>query len=63
MIRSTFLVGFPQESEEDFAALCEFQQRAQLDWLGVFAYSREEGTPAFSIKTRFQKLLHKRGKR
>ena len=57
MIRSTFLVGFPGETEEDFAALRQFQQEAALDWLGVFSYSREEGTPAYSMKARVPKKL------
>lgn len=52
MIRSTFLVGFPGESEEDFGILGDFQRKAKLDWLGVFTYSREEGTPAYSMKGR-----------
>ncbi len=46
VIRSTFLVGFFGESEDDFRELLEFQQQAELDWLGVFPYSPEEGTPA-----------------
>ena len=50
IIRSTFLLGFPGETEEDFAALLDFQQKAGLDWLGCFTYSREEGTAAFSMK-------------
>jgi ribosomal protein S12 methylthiotransferase len=52
MIRSTFLVGFPGETEEDFAALRDFQEKAELDWLGAFAYSREEGTAAYGMKGR-----------
>ncbi|MDR0486701.1 MAG: 30S ribosomal protein S12 methylthiotransferase RimO [Treponema sp.] len=55
VIRSTFLLGFPGETEEDFAALLDFQDRARLDWLGCFAYSREEDTPAFSMKARVPK--------
>jgi len=51
-IRSTFLVGFPGETDEDFAELRAFQDRSRLDWLGTFAYSREEGTEAFSMKGR-----------
>ena len=47
VIRSTLLVGFPGEGEEDFRTLQDFQNEAELDWLGVFTYSREEGTPAF----------------
>ena len=49
-LRSTFLLGFPGENDEDFAALRDFQEKARLDWLGSFAYSREEGTPAYSLR-------------
>ncbi|WP_461246686.1 30S ribosomal protein S12 methylthiotransferase RimO [Treponema sp. R6D11] len=52
VIRSTFLLGFPNETEEDFAQLLDFQQKANLDWLGCFVYSREEGTAAYSMKGR-----------
>jgi len=52
VIRSTFLLGFPGETEEDFAALLDFQDKARLDWLGCFTYSREEGTKSFSMKGR-----------
>lgn len=55
VIRSTFLVGFPGETDEDFQRLLEFQQQSSLDWLGVFTYSREEGTPAFSYKNQIKK--------
>ena len=46
VLRSTLMVGFPGESEEDFRCLRDFVARAQFDWLGVFTYCREEGTPA-----------------
>jgi ribosomal protein S12 methylthiotransferase len=49
VIRSTFLTGFPGETAEDFRQLLNFQAQADLDWLGVFAYSREEDTPAYSM--------------
>ena len=55
VIRSTFLVGFPGETEDDVEQLLDFQRRARFDWLGVFAWSREEGTPAFSMKGRAAK--------
>ncbi len=45
-IRSTFIVGFPRESEEDFAELEKFISTAKLDRCGFFAYSQEDGTPA-----------------
>jgi ribosomal protein S12 methylthiotransferase len=46
-IRSTFIVGFPGESQTHFHSLLTFLQRARLDRVGFFAYSREEGTAAF----------------
>ncbi len=49
-IRSTFICGFPTETEEESAALGEFLRQAKLDNCGFFAYSREEGTPAYRIK-------------
>jgi ribosomal protein S12 methylthiotransferase len=52
VIRSTFMTGFPGETEADFRALLNFQQQARLDWLGVFVYSREEDTPAYALKGR-----------
>jgi ribosomal protein S12 methylthiotransferase len=52
VIRSTFLTGFPGETEEDFLELLDFQARAELDWVGVFTYSREEDTPAYNMKGR-----------
>jgi ribosomal protein S12 methylthiotransferase len=52
VIRSTFLLGFPGETEEDFEQLLSFQSRARPDWLGCFTYSREEDTPAYSMTAR-----------
>jgi ribosomal protein S12 methylthiotransferase len=46
-IRSSFIVGFPGETDEDFWKLLEFCAEAELDHLGVFLYSNEEGTEAF----------------
>ena len=46
-LRTSFIVGFPGETEAEFAELCDFVREAQLDWVGVFAYSDEEGTQAF----------------
>ena len=45
-LRTTMLVGFPNETDEDFEELCEFVQRVRFDRLGAFAYSEEEGTPS-----------------
>jgi ribosomal protein S12 methylthiotransferase len=49
VIRSTFIVGFPGETQEDFDVLCDFVQAAEIDWLGVFSYSDEEGAAAFNM--------------
>ncbi len=46
ILRTTLLVGFPGETQEDFEALSEFVQETRFDRLGCFAYSPEEGTPA-----------------
>ena len=46
-IRSSFIVGFPGETDADFESLMNFCKEAELDHLGVFTYSNEEGTEAF----------------
>lgn len=48
-IRTTFITGFPGETEEDFEELIKFVQNCRFDNLGVFTYSDEEGTPAFDL--------------
>ncbi|WP_457624122.1 30S ribosomal protein S12 methylthiotransferase RimO [Persephonella sp.] len=50
-IRTAVIVGFPTETEEDFNNLLNFIQEAKFDWLGVFTYSHEEGTPAYEKYT------------
>jgi ribosomal protein S12 methylthiotransferase len=50
VIRTTFIVGFPGETEEDFNELCEFVQEAKFERAGAFAYSREEDTPAYDFE-------------
>lgn len=45
-LRTSLIVGFPGETEEDFANLCEFVREMRFDRLGVFAYSKEDDTPA-----------------
>ena len=49
VIRTTFIVGFPGESESDFEELCEFVKESRFEHLGVFPYSREEDTPAYDF--------------
>jgi ribosomal protein S12 methylthiotransferase len=48
-IRTTFITGFPGETEEDFAELMTFVQNCEFDNVGVFTYSDEEGTPAYDL--------------
>jgi len=48
-LRTSFIVGFPGEREQDFTEMCDFVKAAQFDWLGVFSYSDEEGSPAFHL--------------
>ena len=65
-IRSTFITGFPGETEENFNNLVEFIKKARLFNAGFFAYSKEQDTPAYklsghlpkSIKTKRQKKLY-----
>ena len=51
-LRTSFIVGFPGESEADFEQLCQFVREAQFDWLGVFGYSDEEGAKAFELENK-----------
>src|SRR5436309_3211395 len=48
-LRTSFIVGFPGETEADFAELCEFVKAAEFDWLGVFSYSDEDGSAAYHL--------------
>ena len=50
VIRTTMIVGFPKENEKDFFELYEFIHRTKFEKLGVFKYSKEEGTKAARIK-------------
>ena len=49
VIRTTFIVGFPGETEEDFNELADFITEQKFEHAGVFTYSREEGTPAYDF--------------
>jgi ribosomal protein S12 methylthiotransferase len=50
IIRTTYIVGFPGETQEDFQELYDFTEEYKFDRLGVFAYSKEEDTPAYKMK-------------
>jgi len=48
-VRTTFITGFPGETEDDFEELVQFVRNVEFDRVGVFTYSDEEGTPAFDL--------------
>jgi len=65
-LRTSLIVGFPGETDEDFKTLCHFVEEVQFDRLGVFCYSKEDGTPAASLpdqvservkRERYKKLM------
>ncbi len=56
-LRTTFIVGFPGETERDFAELSAFGDEAKFDRMGVFAYSAEEGTPAAKMPDQIDEQL------
>ena len=48
-LRTSFIVGFPGETEKEFEELCEFVRKAQFDWMGTFSYSDQEGADAYGL--------------
>ena len=59
IIRTTVMVGFPGETEEDFKELYDFIKEAKFDRLGAFSYSKEDGTPAARIKDQIHHMTKK----
>ncbi|MDW8801009.1 30S ribosomal protein S12 methylthiotransferase RimO [Clostridium sp. A1-XYC3] len=59
VIRTSIIVGFPGETEENFNELKEFVQEIKLDKLGVFTYSQEEGTPAAVMENQVEENIKK----
>ncbi|MEE0970367.1 MAG: 30S ribosomal protein S12 methylthiotransferase RimO [Clostridia bacterium] len=57
VIRTTFIVGFPGETDEDFETLCEFVKEAKFEHMGAFTYSREEDTPAYDFEDQIDEQL------
>ncbi len=49
-LRTSFIVGFPGETEKDFRELCDFVHAAEFDWMGVFAYSDEDNASSFALR-------------
>jgi ribosomal protein S12 methylthiotransferase len=48
-LRTSFIVGFPGETEKEFEELCDFVREAQFDWMGAFAYSDQDGASAYAL--------------
>jgi ribosomal protein S12 methylthiotransferase len=48
-LRTSFIVGFPGETEKEFEELCDFVREVQFDWMGTFSYSDQEGAAAFDL--------------
>ena len=60
-IRTSFIVGYPQETQEEFEHLCDFVKKIKFDKVGVFAYSREKNTYAYNLKPQITaKIKNKR---
>src|SRR6476659_7718448 len=59
-VRTTFITGFPGETEEDFNELMTFIKNVEFDRVGVFTYSDEEGTPAFDLPDKVDPKIAKR---
>ena len=63
VIRSTFITGFPGETEEDFRHLMTFVKEMRFDRIGVFAYSREEGTAAAQLPNQVEEAVKEERRR
>ena len=61
-IRTTLIVGFPGETDENFNNLVDFVKEAEFDRLGVFTYSREENTPAYKMRDQIDEDVKKQRK-
>ena len=56
-LRTSFIVGFPGETEEEFLELCDFVRAAEFDWMGVFGFSDEEGSAANQLRGKLPSRL------
>ena len=61
-IRTTFIVGFPNETEQEFQELIDFIEEIRFDKLGVFTYSQEEGTPAANMENQIEEDIKQKRK-
>ena len=62
ILRTTLIVGFPNETIDDFIELKEFISKYEFNHLGVFTYSREEGTVAYKMKNQIKKDIKEKRK-
>src|SRR5579864_3151947 len=63
-LRTSFIVGFPGETEKEFEELCDFVREAQFDWMGAFAYSDQDGAGAYALEKKLpSKEIERRRKR
>jgi ribosomal protein S12 methylthiotransferase len=63
-VRTSFIVGFPGETEAEFEELCEFVRAAEFDWMGAFGYSDQEGAKAFGLEAKISpREIERRRKR
>src|SRR5579864_2674535 len=63
-LRTSFIVGFPGETEKEFEELCEFVREAQFDWMGAFGYSDQDGAGAYALEKKLSsKEIERRRKR
>ena len=51
-LRTSFIVGFPGETEKEFEELCDFVREAHFDWMGTFSYSDQEGADAYGLENK-----------
>ena len=60
-LRTSFIVGFPGETEQDFTELMDFVREAKFDWMGAFSYSDEDGSKSFHLGEKVpQKVIEQR---
>jgi len=61
-LRTSFIVGFPGETEREFEELCDFVREAEFDWMGAFGYSDQEGAGAYDLEKKVpeREIEHRR---
>jgi len=63
-LRTSFIVGFPGETEKEFEELCDFVREARFDWMGAFSYSDQEGARAYDLEKKLSpREIERRRKR